>query len=417
MVRAARREARGRASRLTCMAVLGLALLASGLNVVVLRAASDAPTRTFITACDGGGLPARGLADSTYSAITQQATAGRVDWREVGKSFVTGAVLSGSLHMAATGARSTVGARGGQAAQGARRGSDGRSSSYGDSCAVGRGRVAAGAMSFSGDTLVLMGDGTKKPIEDVEVGDMVVATDLESGEQSAKRVTHVWAHKDTVFDLSVAPRGPPGAGETITTTEDHPFYNATDGEFQEIQDFDEGDRVATASGQLLELGALDLSSGRAAEAYNLTVADTHTYHVGTNAVLVHNCGTGGPGAAPELGAGHAASSGTPEIPAGYSSFSKAKRDLGSPGKGNVFDHVVEQSQINRSNFAPEEIHNPFNMNPVPAGVNQIKANYYSRKFDFTNGGTVRDWLSGQSFEAQYRFGMQTLSDIRAGLIQ
>jgi len=50
-----------------------------------------------------------------------------------------------------------------------------------------------------------------------------------------------------------------------------------------------------------------------------------------------------------------------ELPQGYSSFSAAKRAMGSPGEGNVFDHVVEQSQIGRSGFAPEEIHNPFNM--------------------------------------------------------
>lgn len=71
--------------------------------------------------------------------------------------------------------------------------------------------------------------------------------------------------------------------------------------------------------------------------------------------------------------------------AGYSSFRAAKADPGSPGAGNVFDHVVEQSQIGRSGFAPEEIHNPFNLNPVSARANQIKANYYSSKQPFTGG--------------------------------
>jgi hypothetical protein len=112
----------------------------------------------------------------------------------------------------------------------------------------------------------------------------------------------------------------------------------------------------------------------------------------------------------------AAEAGT-ELPGGYSSFKAAKTGIGSPGEGNVFDHVVEQSQIGRSGFSPEEIHNPFNMNPVSAGTNQIKANYYSRKFGFTNGGTVRDWRSGQPFAVQYNFGMKTLADIEAGLIR
>jgi hypothetical protein len=106
-----------------------------------------------------------------------------------------------------------------------------------------------------------------------------------------------------------------------------------------------------------------------------------------------------------------------ELPEGYSSFSAAKRAMGSPGEGNVFDHVVEQSQIKRSGFAPKEIHNPFNMNPVSARTNQIKANYYSSKQPFTGGGTVRDWLTGQSFADQYSFGMDVLTQIRRGLIQ
>lgn len=105
------------------------------------------------------------------------------------------------------------------------------------------------------------------------------------------------------------------------------------------------------------------------------------------------------------------------LPEGYSSFSAAKRAMGSPGEGNVFDHVVEQSQIKRSGFAADKIHNPFNMNPVSARTNQIKANYYSSKQPFSGGGTVRDWLSGQSFADQYSFGMDALTQIRRGTIQ
>lgn len=105
---------------------------------------------------------------------------------------------------------------------------------------------------------------------------------------------------------------------------------------------------------------------------------------------------------------------TADLP-GYSSFRAAKADLGSAGPGSVYDHVVEQSQIARSGFAPEEIHNPFNMDPVPSDVNQLKANYYSSKQFFTIGGTVRDWLTGQSFADQYEFGMDVLMRIQNGM--
>jgi hypothetical protein len=54
------------------------------------------------------------------------------------------------------------------------------------------------------------------------------------------------------------------------------------------------------------------------------------------------------------------------------------------------------------------------MNPVSAGTNQIKANYYSTTQYFTGGRTVRDWLTGQSFAEQYAFGMDVLAQIRRG---
>jgi hypothetical protein len=103
---------------------------------------------------------------------------------------------------------------------------------------------------------------------------------------------------------------------------------------------------------------------------------------------------------------------------GDSSFSAAKSALGSPGEGNVWDHIVEQSQMNstRSGFLPEQIHNAENLQDVPTELNQIKANYYSSIRPFTNGMTVRNWLNGQSFEDQWNFGMQVSEDIWNGVI-
>lgn len=106
---------------------------------------------------------------------------------------------------------------------------------------------------------------------------------------------------------------------------------------------------------------------------------------------------------------------TTDALAGYRSFRAAKADLGSPGAGNVYDHVVEQSQIGRSGFAPEEIHSPFNLDPVDAGINQAKANYYSSIRPFTGGQTVRDWLTGQTFAEQHAFGMRVNGLLQSGV--
>nr|WP_281250881.1 RHS repeat-associated core domain-containing protein [Sinomonas mesophila] len=75
----------------------------------------------------------------------------------------------------------------------------------------------AKACSFSAATVVLMADGSRKPIEDINVGDKVIAADPETGEQAAKTVQRVFVHDDTVIDLAVE-------GDLITTTEDHPFW-------------------------------------------------------------------------------------------------------------------------------------------------------------------------------------------------
>lgn len=143
------------------------------------------------------------------------------------------------------------------------------------------GRTAARACSFAGSTTVLMADGSRKPIEDIEVGDKVIATDPETSEQVAKRVEHVFVHDDTVVDLVID-------GEVITTTEDHPFWSVTDQRFERADDLASGEKVLGADGRVITVSGLHLGTAREALAYNLTVEGIHTYHVGESEILVHN---------------------------------------------------------------------------------------------------------------------------------
>lgn len=144
--------------------------------------------------------------------------------------------------------------------------------------------VVGAACSFAGITPVLMADGSRKPIQEVHVGDLVIATDPETGEQGAKAVTHVWVHQDNLFEFEIA-------GEVIVTTEDHPFWSVIDQKWSAAQDFGRGEMVLTASGRALPITrAVDFGSRENGAAYNLTVADLHTYHVGKSRVLVHNTG-------------------------------------------------------------------------------------------------------------------------------
>ena len=159
----------------------------------------------------------------------------------------------------------------------------------GGSCAHCRAvnRVAPNAArhlcSFSGETEVLMADGTTKPISEVEVGDWVLAEDPETGERGPREVTHLWVHQDTIIDLQID-------GHDLATTEDHPFWNHADGEWQRADALDVGDLVLAADGATLTVDGMDWASARTTLAYNLTVNDINTYfvEVGGDEALVHN---------------------------------------------------------------------------------------------------------------------------------
>jgi Pretoxin HINT domain len=139
-----------------------------------------------------------------------------------------------------------------------------------------------GACSFAGPTLVLMADGTTKPIGEVRVGDEVLAQDPETGEKSARMVTHLWVHDDEYVRLEIG-------GGTVLTTANHPFWNDTDKRWERADELNVGDMVLTADGRRVRVGHLQSAAGHGA-AYNLTVEGLHTYHVLVrhDAVLVHN---------------------------------------------------------------------------------------------------------------------------------
>ncbi len=140
--------------------------------------------------------------------------------------------------------------------------------------------------SFSASTPILMADGTRRSISQVRVGDLVLATDRTSGTSGARVVVATLPHVDGLLTLRTS------AG-VIVTTEDHRYWNATDGEWQESQHLDPGDRLLDASGGIVLVQGLDWATLRTAPAYDLTITDVHSYYVGAGDlnVLVHNCGT------------------------------------------------------------------------------------------------------------------------------
>ena len=100
-----------------------------------------------------------------------------------------------------------------------------------------------------------------------------------------------------------------------------------------------------------------------------------------------------------------------KISQGFNSFSPAKKNIGSPGVGNQWHHIVEQSQIQKSGFDPTRIHRFSNMFPLDEKVHQkISAHYNSIPDNrlLTNGLRVRDWLAGQDIQTQYEYGIKII---------
>jgi RHS repeat-associated protein len=140
--------------------------------------------------------------------------------------------------------------------------------------------------SFGPATPVLMSDGTRKPIAEIEEGDYVYATDPDTGDAGPREVIATLPHTDQLLTLRTS------SGE-ILTTEDHKFWNETDHEWQESQDLIEGDELLTADGDEVLVEGLDWTTVHTAPAYDLDVADLDTFYVGAgdDEVLVHNCNT------------------------------------------------------------------------------------------------------------------------------
>ncbi|MFB9537253.1 MULTISPECIES: ricin-type beta-trefoil lectin domain protein [Streptomyces] len=146
--------------------------------------------------------------------------------------------------------------------------------------------------SFPADTPVLMADGTRRQISSVREGDLVLATDPETGVHAPQPVTDTFRHSTRrLVDVSLV------GGTSLTSTAGHRIY--VDGRgWTFVADLRTGDRLREPDGTSRVVSALHDRSGLAPRAvYDLTVDKLHTFYVGTEGtagiqtrdVLVHNC--------------------------------------------------------------------------------------------------------------------------------
>jgi hypothetical protein len=135
---------------------------------------------------------------------------------------------------------------------------------------------------FTGDTLIAV-DGGFVRFDEINIGDMVWAYNYNTGETALKEVLNVLVSVNTEIISLEAENG-----EVIKTTAYHPFY--VDGkDWVRAGNLAAGDKITTLDGGTITI--IGISTERFAEpvvVYNLTVADFHTYFVGSTGILVHN---------------------------------------------------------------------------------------------------------------------------------
>ncbi|MFJ3841053.1 polymorphic toxin-type HINT domain-containing protein [Streptomyces sp. NPDC090054] len=144
--------------------------------------------------------------------------------------------------------------------------------------------------SFAAGTLVLMADGSSKPIDDLQTGEKVVATDPETGETATKEITATIQGEGSKNLVEITVDTGAGA-EVITATDNHPFWSVDLAKWTDATDLQPGQWLRTSAGTQVQVTAVKRWTS-SASVHNLTVADLHTYHVlaGATPVLVHNCG-------------------------------------------------------------------------------------------------------------------------------
>lgn len=140
-------------------------------------------------------------------------------------------------------------------------------------------RFASKVCSFSSDTEVATLEGLQA-IDQIQIGDLVLAYDENLGRTGFYTVTATFAHLDPlIIILSVD-------GEEIETTPEHPFFTAA-GQWISAGQLRVGDRIHQADGRTGAVEQIEVAH-RSQIMYNLTVANAHTFFVGDGRWLVHN---------------------------------------------------------------------------------------------------------------------------------
>ncbi|MGE0536252.1 MAG: polymorphic toxin-type HINT domain-containing protein [Pirellulales bacterium] len=130
-------------------------------------------------------------------------------------------------------------------------------------------------------------------IEELRVGDRVLARDEETGEQAYQPILEtIVTHPERLYSVVYRLAGSEREDRLVCTGE-HPFYVAARREFVPASELMTGDVIPLAAGSEAIVAAIvyeDAPPGEVFTTYNMEVERFHTYFVGEAGLWVHNAG-------------------------------------------------------------------------------------------------------------------------------
>jgi RHS repeat-associated protein len=168
------------------------------------------------------------------------------------------------------------------------------------------------ANSFVAGTKVAMTDDRQVPIQRIGLRDRVASASPDTRTNPrGRRVVALVHHRDgDLYQLRVG-------GERIEATALHPFFVPHRG-WTEVRDLRTGVRLATAGGGSVRLTSIRRLYAAKTMVYNLDVRGVHTFFVGRDRLLVHNCAAQVEIRAGSLSTDQALSAGEQYVGEGYS---------------------------------------------------------------------------------------------------
>ncbi len=146
-----------------------------------------------------------------------------------------------------------------------------------------------GCNSFVPGTQVLMAGGKTKKIEDVKVGDKVIATDPATGKTRLEPVIASFGGTTYKKLVQIVVSADDHKVGVITATEHHKFWDQTTRTWTRADQLTSGVKLRTINGKSARVITINFHRGHPV-VRDLTVARLHTFYVaaGTTPVLVHN---------------------------------------------------------------------------------------------------------------------------------